>query len=134
SVQLYFDISAQLAVDNDQEAVVWGTSHVGDLTVMHIGTSSQPMLAKSGDNLRMDWGWADLALPPQPGMMMATIGIAERRPHTTEGTFAISDDLAMPRAPRNNLPLLAVRFDLGDVAGIGGSPRAMLACDNILAI
>jgi len=134
SVQLYFDVSAQLAVDNDQEAVVWGTSHVGDLTVMHIGTSSQPMLAKSGDNLRMDWGWADLALPPQSGMVTATIGIAERRRNTTEGTFAISDDLAMPRAPRNNLPLLAVRFDLGDVAGTAVSRRAMLAYDDILAI
>jgi hypothetical protein len=134
SVQLYFDVSAQLAVDNDQEAVVWGTSHVGDLTVMHIGTSSQPMLAKSGDNLRMDWGWADLALPPQSGMMMATIGIAERRRNTTEGIFATSDDLAMPRAPRNNLPLLAVRFDLGNVAGAAVSRRAMLAYDDILAI
>ena len=134
SVQLYFDVSAQLAVDNDQEAVVWGTSHVGDLTVMHIGTSSQPMLAKSGDNLRMDWGWADLALPPQSGVATATIGIAERRRNTAEGTFASSDDLAMPRAPRNNLPLLAVRFDLGDVTGTVVSRRAMLAYDDILAI
>jgi len=134
SVQLYFDVSAQLAVDNDQEAVVWGTSHVGDLTVMHIGTSSQPVLAKSGDSLRMDWGWADLALPPQSGMVVATIGIAELRRNTREGTFAISDDLAMPRAPRNNLPLLAVRFDLGDVAGAVVSRRAMLAYDDILAI
>ncbi len=134
SVQLYFDVSAQLAVDNDQEPVVWGTSHVGDLTVMHIGTNAQPMLAKSGDNLRMDWGWADLVLPPQPGMTTATIGIAERRRNTKEGTFATSDDLAMPRAPRNNLPLLAVRFDLGDVAGTAVSRRAMLAYDDILAI
>ncbi|HLQ51729.1 MAG TPA: DUF4965 domain-containing protein, partial [Terriglobales bacterium] len=134
SVQLYFDVSAQLAVDNDQEPVVWGTSHVGDLTVMHIGTNAQPMLAKSGDNLRMDWGWADLVLPPQPGMTTATIGIAERRRNTKEGTFATSDDLAMPRAPRNNLPLLVVRFDLGDVAGTAVSRRAMLAYDDILAI
>src|SRR5215472_14176080 len=134
SVQLYFAVSAQLAVDNDQEAVVWGTSHVGDLTVMRIGTSSQAMLAKSGDNLRIDWGWAELALPPQSGMATATIGIAERRRNTTEGTFATSDDLAMPRAPRNNLPLLAVRFDLADVGATPVSRRAMLAYDDILAI
>src|SRR5262249_44729103 len=82
----------------------------------------------------LDWGWADLALPPQSGMATATIGIAERRRNMTEGTFAISDDLAMPRAPRNNLPLLAVRFDLGDVTGTVVSRRAMLAYDDILAI
>ena len=134
SVQLYFDVSALVAVDNDQEAVVWGTSHVADLTVMHIGTNSQPMLAKSGDNLRIDWGWADVALPPQPGMAIATIGIAERRNYVKEGTFTSSDDLTMPRAPRNNLPLLAVRFDLGDVASTAVSRRAMLAYDDILAI
>lgn len=134
SVQLYFSVSAQLAVDNDQQSVVWGTSHAGDLTVMYIGTNSQPVLAKSGDNLRIDWGWADLVLPPQPGMTTATIGIDEWRRNTREGTFTTSDDLAMPRTPRNNLPLLAVRFDLGNVAGTGVSRRAMIAYDDIQAI
>jgi hypothetical protein len=134
SVELYFDASAQLAVDNDQESVVWGTSHVGDLTVMHVGTNSQSILAKAGDNLRIDWGWADLALPPQPGMETGTIGVTERDRFMKDGGFTTSDDLAMPRAPRNNLPLLAVRFDLGEVSATPVTRRAMLAYDDIESI
>lgn len=133
-VQLYFDASAQLAVDNDQQQVVWGTSRAGDLLVMHVGTGSQTRLAKSGDNLRIDWGWADVAVPPQSGMQVATIGEVERDKYIKDGTFADSDDLAMPRAPRHNLPLLAIRFDLGSVGAAEVVRRAMLAYDDIESI
>ena len=56
AVHLYFDASAQLAVDNEQQSVVWGTSRVGDMAVMRIGTNTQQVLEKVGDNLRIDWG------------------------------------------------------------------------------
>ena len=78
SVQLYVDASAELAVNINKQAVVWGTSRVGDLTVMHVGTNAQPMLQKAGDKRRMDWGWGELAVPAQAGMQTATIGSLER--------------------------------------------------------
>ncbi|HTW45903.1 MAG TPA: DUF4965 domain-containing protein [Acidobacteriaceae bacterium] len=133
-VQLYFDASANLAVDNDQEPVVWGTSRVGDLTVMHMGTTSQQVLAKAGDNLRIDWGWADVAVPSQPGMQTATIGWRERNHDVSTGTIANSDDLNMPRAPRLDLPLMVVRFDLGQVAATPVTRQVMLAYDDIESI
>lgn len=134
AVQLYVDATAELAVDNEHETVVWGSSRVGDLTVMHIGTNAQPMLAKAGDDLRIDWGWADLAVPPQPGTQTATIASSERDRDVLSGSFAASDDLAMPRAPRNDLPLMAVRFDLGEVSATPLTRRAMLAYDDIESI
>lgn len=134
SVQLYVDASAELGVNDNEETVVWGTSRVSDLTVLHIGTNAQPVLGKAGDNLRIDWGWADLALPPQPGMQTATIGRVERNLDLASGTFTASDDLSMPRAPRKNLPLLAVRFDLGQVSDSVVTRRAMLAYDDIESI
>lgn len=134
SVQLYVDATAELAVNDNEQTVVWGTSHVGDLTVMHIGTNAQPMLAKAGDNLRIDWGWANLAVPQQPGTQTATIGRRERNQDVASGTFASSDDLAMPRAPRDDLPLLAVHFDLGRVTAAPVTRRAMLAYNDIESI
>ncbi|WP_446743248.1 glutaminase domain-containing protein [Silvibacterium acidisoli] len=134
AVQLYFDASAQLAVDNGQESVVWGTSHVGDMRVLRIGTNAQPMLQKSGDNLRIDWGWADLAVPPQPGASAATVGEHARDEYLKDGSFATSDDLAMPRAAHMDRPLLAVRFDLGNVGDSPVTRRAMLAYDDIESI
>lgn len=134
AVQLYFDAGAQLAVDNDQQSVVWGSSRVGDLTVMRIGTNTQPVLQKVGDNLRIDWGWAQLAVPRQAGASTATIGQRERDAYLKTGTFAKADDLAMPRLAHQNRPLMAVRFDFGSVSKAADTRRAMLAYDDIDSI
>lgn len=134
AVQLYVDASAELAVNDNEETTVWGTSRVGDMSVMHVGTNAQPMLAKAGDNLRIDWGWADLAVPAQPGTQTATIGEDELSHDVQGGTFAKADDLSMPRAPRNDMPVMAARFDLGQVAAAPVTRRAMIAYDDIESI
>ena len=132
AVQVYFDASAQLAVDNDQQSVVWGTNRVGDMNVLRVGTTTQQVLQKVGDNLRIDWGWAQLAVPQQAGATAATIGQDERTAFI-EGKVT-SDDIAMPRLAHQNRPLLAVRFDFGNVGAAADTRRAMLAYDDIDAI
>jgi hypothetical protein len=134
AVRLSVSASAQLAVDNEHETVVWGRGHVGDLTVLYVGDNEQPMLAKAGDNLRIDWGWADFAIPPQPGMTVETVGEGMFRHEETSGTPAPEDDLGMPRAPRSNLPMMAVSFALDGVSATPVTRRAMLAYDDIEAI
>jgi hypothetical protein len=134
AVQLYFAAGAGLSVNDEHEGVVWGTSRIGDLEVMHIGTNLQQVLQKAGDNLRIDWGWADVAVPAQPGTSIATIGLKEFAHDVETGIVSDSDDLAMPRAPRVDLPLLAVRFDLGNVANDPVTRRLMLAYDDREAI
>ncbi len=134
AVQLSVSAGARLAVDNEHQPVVWGTSRVGDLTVMHIGTSAQLMLQKAGDNLRIDWGWADFAVPQQPGMSVGTVGAGEFLRDAASGKQAASDDLDMPRPPRVHLPSLGVSFDLGNVSGNEVTRRAMLAYDDREAI
>lgn len=134
AAQIYFAAGAGLAVNTDQESVVWGKSRAGDLEVMHIGTNQQPVLQKSGDNLRIDWGWADVAVPHQPGMSTATIGIRQFGNDVQSGTLSDTDDMDMPRAPRLNLPLLVTRFDLGNVGGQSVTRKLMLAYDDREAI
>jgi len=134
SVRIAVSASAQLAVNDEQEPVVWGTSRVGDMTVMHIGTSAQPMLAKAGDNLRIDWGWADLAIPHQPGTFTETVASSQFQKDEASGDQPASDDLNMPRAPRNDLPVMAVFFNLGQVSATAVTRSAMLAYDDRRAI
>jgi hypothetical protein len=134
SVRLGISASAQLAVNDEHEPVVWGTSRVGDMTVLWIGTGAQPMLEKAGDNLRIDWGWADLAVPRQPDMTTETVALSEFQKDEAGGGQAESDDLDMPRAPRVDLPVLAVFFDLGQVSGTPVTRQAMLAYDDRRAI
>lgn len=134
AVQLYFDAGAQLATDTEQQSVVWGTSRVGDMSVMRIGTNTQQVLQKVGDNVRIDWGWAHLAVPQQPGASTATIGSRVRDTYMKAGTFATSDDLAMPRLAHQDRPLMAVRFDYGSVGEKADTRRAMIAYDDMDAI
>ena len=134
AVQLYLDAGAQLAVDNDQQSVVWGSARVGDMTVMRIGTNTQQVLQKTGDNVRIDWGWAQLAVPRQAGASTAMIGLRERDAYLANGSFATTDDLAMPRLAHQNRPLMAARFDFGQVGEAADTRRAMLAYDDIDAI
>ncbi|MBB6506169.1 hypothetical protein F4693_003166 [Sphingomonas endophytica] len=133
AVQVYVDASAQLAVNDDQQQVVWGSSRVGDMAVLRVGTTSQQVLQKVGDNVRIDWGWAQLAVPQQPGTTSATIGEGERVAFR-DGTAPVPDDLAMPRLAHQNRPLLAARFDLGNVGAAPVTRRAMLAYDDIDSI
>lgn len=133
-VQVYVAAGAGLAVNDDQESVVWGKSREGDLEVMHIGTNQQPMLQKAGDNLRIDWGWADVAVPAQPEMATAILGVRQFVHEVQTGVSSNSDDMDMPRAPRVNLPLLVTHFDLGSVDAEPVTRRLMLAYDDREAI
>src|SRR5262249_46989433 len=67
-VALYFDASAQIAVNIPEQRVTWSRVMIGNLAVLRAGTAEQPVLAKSGDNLRIDWGYLYVAIPPQPGL------------------------------------------------------------------
>jgi hypothetical protein len=134
-VRLSLSASARLAVNDEHESVVWGTNHVGDMTVMQIGDNQQPMLQKAGDNLRIDWGWADLAVPSQPGMTTEIVGGRTLHRDLVSGVSSPEgDDLDMPRAPRVDLPMMAVSFDLGEVSASPVMRRAMLAYDDREAV
>jgi hypothetical protein len=62
-VQVYFDASAELTVNTSAQQVEWSPEEVGDLAVCKIGSKAQPILAKSGDDIRIDWGYLYIAAP-----------------------------------------------------------------------
>ena len=134
TVDLWVSASAQLAVNDTQESVVWGTSHVGDMTVMYVGDNQQPLLQKAGDNLRIDWGWADLAVPAQPGMTTQIVGRTQLEQAITTAPPSENDDIDMPRQTRIDLPTMAVHFDLGQVTSSPVVRKAMLAYDDREAV
>ena len=134
ATSLYFDASAQLATNTDDDTVVWGRERVGDMQALRIGTNAQPVLAKSGDNLRIDWGWLYVAVPPQPGTETAASNEEARGQFAQNGSLPASDDLDMPRPAKHSMPVLAVRFDLGSVSSAPVSRRVLLAYDDRFSI
>ena len=72
SVQLLFAADASLAVDSGTQEVAWSRSRLKEMTVLRASDFEQPVLQKSGDDLRIDWGYLLLAVPDQAGASAST--------------------------------------------------------------
>ena len=83
------------------------------------------------DDLRIDWGFAYAAA--RRGEAVATIGpdLACLESFAQSGRLPAEVDLRMPRAVRDNLPVLAFVLDLGKVGAAGVSRHLMLAYDDL---
>src|SRR5689334_17590261 len=106
-VSVYFDASAQLAVNQPDQKISW--SRVGaasDLAIMRAGTVDQPVLAKTGDNLRIDWGYVHVAVPgDQQGHEAIGQDIVVRAAFLKDGSLPAQDDTRMPRAADSDAPV-----------------------------
>jgi hypothetical protein len=55
-VQLYADASGELTVNELSQEIRWDRPEIDGLVALRFGSQDQPMLAKKGDDLRIDWG------------------------------------------------------------------------------
>jgi hypothetical protein len=130
-VALYFDCSAEWAVNRSEQPVVWGRYRAGDLEVLRVGSKDQPVLAKAGDNLRIDWGYFTVAVPNSPGReTVMTSDVLARGRFLADGTLPGADDLRMPRPANDRWPVLASVLRLGRVGAEPVSRYLMLAYDD----
>lgn len=60
-VQIYVGASSAIAANKGSEEMVATGYTTPNLNVLKIGTIEQPILQKSGDDLRIDWGYAYIA-------------------------------------------------------------------------
>ncbi len=134
SVSVYFDASAQIAVNTPEQEVVASRYRLGNLTMLRVGSQEQPILEKSGDNLRIDWGFLYVVTPPAPdvqeviGNRRVTMNaFAENRP------MADSDDLSTPK-PAGQGTVLAYQIDLGKIDSTPVSRYLVLAYDDLFSI
>lgn len=63
AVRIDFDISGQLAMNEQRQEVVWDRPEVEGLLVSRVGMKDQRILGRKGDFIMIDWGYAYLAAP-----------------------------------------------------------------------
>ncbi len=56
NVQIYFDSAFELAINEPRQQVLGSEQKIGKLAGVSYGSVEQPVLAKRGDDLRIDWG------------------------------------------------------------------------------
>jgi Domain of unknown function (DUF4965)/Domain of unknown function (DUF5127)/Domain of unknown function (DUF1793)/Domain of unknown function (DUF4964) len=134
-VQVYFDCSAEVAVNTADQTVQWSMPSIQGLTTLKLGSVDQPVLKKKGDDLRIDWGYAYLSVPES---QKAQALIAERniliREFIAHGSVPVSGDLSQPRRAGDGWVSMGVSWNLGKVGAAGTSSLAMIAYDDIRSI
>jgi hypothetical protein len=114
-VSLLLDVDPILAVNDASQQVTYTRNQTATESVLSVGSRDQNVLNRSGDNLRIDWGYFHLAIPKDE---QSTTSIA---PHAREvfaatGQLPAADDMDVPmRADRNGAHLAAI-LPFGKVA------------------
>jgi hypothetical protein len=134
-VDVYFDAASQIAVNTPEEPAAWSRYRLGGLDVLRMGGQQQPVLQKSGDNLRIDWGYLYLVAPHDEGVT----DVAGVRPEAMEvfaktGALPDSDDLRTMQPYAQETPVLAYGFRLGSVSANPVSRHLVIAYDDLFSI
>lgn len=134
-VGLYFDCTAEFAVNTQFEKVIWSRPKLENLRVLSFGSQLQPILEQSGDNLRINWGYLYLVIPhANTGTDVIAWNRTARTGFATTGELPGSDEMQMPRPVKDQLPVLASTFDLGTVGTTPVSRHVMVAYDDQFSV
>jgi hypothetical protein len=134
-VSVYFDVTAEWVVNTPFQKVIWSRPKVGDLNVLTFGSQQQSILEQAGDDLRIDWGYLYLVVPPSGNESnVISWNQTARNSFAQEGTLPDSDDLRMPRPARDQLPAAAVVMDLGGVGPAVVARHVVVAYDDQFSI
>jgi hypothetical protein len=131
-VAVDFDASPMIATNTPEQKVGWSRVKLGaGLEALRVGTTEQPVLEKSGDNLRIDWGYFYLAVP-EGGRLQA--GYSARQSFTETGLLPDGDELEPTEKYGTRMPLLSASFHLGRVGTSGLSRYLMVAYDDVWSL
>jgi hypothetical protein len=134
-VAVYYDNTAEIAVNGSDQRVVWSRPKIKGLTVLSVGSQYQPVLEKKGDNLRIDWGYLYAATGNVSGVRAAVAPHDAARSRFLEGKpLPEADDPDAPRRAEDRWPVLAFTFSLGAVGETPVSRHLMLAYDDLYSI
>lgn len=134
-VKLYLDAASHLAVDRPDQRTVWSRHKVAGMDVLRIGSADQRILNRSGDDLRIDWGYFYIAVPWQDGQV-ETIGttLPERENYTGTLELPTLDSLDIPEYTSRATPVIGFALDLGTITSRPVRRYAILAYDDIFSI
>lgn len=134
-VQLYFDAGSELVVNNNQQTIQWEQYKVGGLEIAKTGATEQDYLSQPGDNVRIDWGYAYLAVP---GNQKATISVGKgdalRNHFIEKGILPQTMIWEKPVKVSDGFISWAAMWNAGKIDTTSVTHWAMLGYDDIYSI
>jgi hypothetical protein len=117
-VSVVLDVSGEIAVNTPNQEVETATEVDGPVMALKIGSTEQPVLAKKGDDLRIDWGYLYLAGRKADGPTITVTG-----PKGDSGRRGPAEEIGG-----------SFRLKLGNVTAQPVSRWLMLAYDDLYSI
>src|ERR1039457_1043919 len=135
AASLYCDALADLAIDTPDQPLDWSRLKLNGADVLRAGSRQQPILEKSGDNLRIDWGYLYLTAPAADGATNVIAGRATAQASFIQtGRLPESDSLERDHPPGFRIPALAWSFDLGQIGATPVARHLLIAYDDVFSI
>jgi hypothetical protein len=115
-IEIYFDAGAEISVNNSDQPVVWSRFRLNGQDVLRVGSRQQSMLEKSGDNLRIDWGYLYTVAPGAGTSQVVATRPEALKSFVASGRLPDSDDLRAFQPYAQPTPVLAhvFAFSLGE--------------------
>lgn len=132
AVDLYIEADASIAVNTPDQAVTWGRTQASGMEVLNVGSRDQNPLSRSGDNIKIDWGYLHLAVS-NGEKAQTSISRDALKLFLDKGTLPDTDQMEMPVAA-NNAPKLAIQWPLGQVAAAPVSRHLLVSYTQQYAI
>ncbi len=128
--QIYFDAAADLVVNTPDQPALSSRYQLDGQPVLRMGSREQAVLARRGDDLRIDWGYLYLAADKPEGVSEAALGRGPAQSaFEATGRLPGSDDFSDDAGTG-----LAFSIDLGRVGPRPVSRYLMLAYDDLYSI
>lgn len=133
-VQVYLETTPQLAVNSKDQAVSFEMIAKDGLTYLKTGSVEQPVLGKSGDDVRIDWGYLYLAAAQSARVTMSIDEyFAAKQAFMADGKLSgkmenVSADM------QKQMTVLAYADNLGTVSDQPVAGHVMLGYDDVYAI
>jgi hypothetical protein len=134
-VSIYFDASSDLAVNTPDQAVNFQNADASGIKAWKIGTVSQPVLQKKGDDIRIDWGYFYVAAPAsETADLTANTAENARNSFVNNGALPSAADPSSLQNNNRDDSVIAFAANLGAVGSKPTSSWLMLAYDEIYSI
>ncbi len=113
-VSLLLDVDPAIAVSNEGQQVTFSRNQTATQIVLSVGSRDQAILNRSGDNLRIDWGYFHLSVP-NGEQSTSVIAPDAQRTFAETGQLPAADDMDQPQPADRNAAHIAAELPFGRV-------------------
>lgn len=128
-VDVLFNAATSIAVNTTGQRVKVGKANTTGLSILKAGTVDQPVMKKSGDDLRIDWGYMYVAVPAASRATQYTLPLKN-----AVGDFVKPNKMARQTSATGTKLSLSTILSFGQVGSTAEQQHVMLGYDDVESV